>query len=1099
MKLNIKIALMGACSVLVTAVTLVSLAVWQSKEYNRIAQNEVDGLINADIDHIARGAYHLVRTEDEAVQAQVDANINVARHLLSQQGGVRQGQEKISWQAENQFTNKARTLSLPKLLIGDQWLGSNADFDVATPLVDEVTQLVGETATIFQRMNEQGDMLRVATTVRTADNRRAIGTYIPAINPDGSPNPVIAAILSGKTYHGRAYVVNDWYLTAYQPMHDETGQVVGMLYVGVKQQAVAARIRQAILQTSVGKTGYVYVLEGRGENRGRYVISAKGSRDGEDLWMTRDTDGRFVIQEIIQQAIALQPGELVTIRYRWQNPGEPEPRWKLARLAYYAPWDWVIGTSVYEDELQTYSSLLQTGRLQMVRIMAGAACAITLLITLIGTLITWSMIRPIREMTMVAERIITGDLSQTVQASGRDEIGLLARTFNHMTSELVRSTEALRAQEEEFRGIFENALEGLYQSTLEGRFIKANPALAHMLGYETPEALMAGLTDIRHQFYVNPEDRDRLLTTISQRTKIAGFEVQCFRKDGEVRWVSISAGLRALRAQKMTVIEGFITDITARKGAEEALAASKEYLDEIINSLGDPLFVKDDQHRWVVVNDAMCDFMGRGRDQLLGRSDYDYFPKDQAEVFWAKDQVVLDSGRVNINEELFTDAQGHLHTILTKKTLYTDKQGNRFIVGIIRDLTEQKRMEEEKIRLEARLNQSQKMEAIGTLAGGIAHDFNNILQPMLSYSELLKKELVTDAPFQQYLDRIYTAGLRAKDLINQILAFSRQAEHSIQPIRMQTGLKEILKLCRATIPTSIPIHTEIQDDCAPVLLDPVQLHQVVMNLIINAYHAVDQCGGEISVTLKEVSLSAEELVDSALPPGRYALLSVADTGCGIDPAIRDKIFEPYFTTKGQGKGTGLGLAVVYGIVKDHQGDITVESELDRGTTVSVFFPICRQEIEDLPGEEKIGYPTGTERILLIDDEELIVEVGQLILEGLGYRVTCRRNSLEALELFRSDPEAFDLVVTDMTMPNMTGDQLAQALMALRPEIPIIICSGFSERVSREQVKGMGVKYFLRKPITLFEISHKVRTALDESFKSREKRQHAAVARKDRGI
>jgi CheY-like chemotaxis protein len=191
--------------------------------------------------------------------------------------------------------------------------------------------------------------------------------------------------------------------------------------------------------------------------------------------------------------------------------------------------------------------------------------------------------------------------------------------------------------------------------------------------------------------------------------------------------------------------------------------------------------------------------------------------------------------------------------------------------------------------------------------------------------------------------------------------------------------------------------------------------------------------------------------------------------------------------------------VVYGIVKDHQGDITVESELDRGTTVSVFFPICRQEIEDLPGEEKIGYPTGTERILLIDDEELIVEVGQLILEGLGYRVTCRRNSLEALELFRSDPEAFDLVVTDMTMPNMTGDQLAQALMALRPEIPIIICSGFSERVSREQVKGMGVKYFLRKPITLFEISHKVRTALDESFKSREKRQHAAVARKDRGI
>ncbi|WP_448873942.1 Cache 3/Cache 2 fusion domain-containing protein [Desulfobulbus propionicus] len=1091
MKLNIKIALMGACSVLVTAVTLVTLAVWQSREYNRIAQNEVDGLINADLDHIARGAYHLVRTENEAIQAQVDTHLKVARHLLAQRGGARQGQESVFWRVENQFTGKSRTLSLPKLLVGGQWLGNNADFEVATPLVDEITQLVGETATIFQRMNEQGDMLRVATTVRTADHKRAIGTCIPAVNPDGTPNPVIAAILNGKAYHGRAYVVNDWYLTAYEPMYDEVGQLVGMLYVGVKQQAVAARIRQAILQTSVGKTGYVYVLEGRGENRGRYVISAKGSRDGEDVWLTRDTDGRFVIQEIIGKAIALQPGELVTVRYRWRNPEETAPRWKLARLAYYAPWDWVIGTSVYEDELQTYSSLLQTGRQRMVGIMSGAAFAMTLLITLAGTLITWSLIRPIREMTAMAERIIKGDLSQTVQASGRDEIGLLARTFNHMTGELVRYMRALREQEEDFRGIFENSLEGLYQSTLDGRFVKANPALAQILGYETPEALMASMTDIRHQFYVNPEDRDRLLTTISQRQKISGFEVQCYRKDGEVRWVSISAGLRALPTQKMTVIEGFLTDITARKRAEEALAASREYLDEIINSLGDPLFVKDDQHRWVLVNNALCDFMGHGRDELLGRSDYDYFPKEQADVFWAKDQLVLENGQVNINEELFTDAHGNVHTILTKKNRHIDKTGQRFIVGIIRDLTEQKRMEEEQARLEARLNQSQKMEAIGTLAGGIAHDFNNILQPMLGYSELLKKELVTDSRFQQYLDRIYTAGLRAKDLINQILVFSRQAEHSIQPIRIQTGLKEILKLCRATIPSNIPLHTEIQEDCPPVLLDPTKLHQVVMNLIINAYHAVDQCGGEISVKLREIHLSAGDVAASSLSPGCYALLSVADTGCGIDPAIRDKIFEPYFTTKGQGKGTGLGLAVVYGIVKDYHGDITVETELDKGTTVSLFFPIAEKAAEVLPDEQQIGYPTGTERILLIDDEELIVEVGQLILEGLGYRVTSRRNSLEALQLFRADPEAFDLVMTDMTMPNMTGDQLATELLALRPDMPIIICSGFSERVSREQAKGIGVKYFLRKPITLLEISHKVRAALDESFKgSVEKRGQA---------
>nr|WP_321464944.1 Cache 3/Cache 2 fusion domain-containing protein [uncultured Desulfobulbus sp.] len=1079
MKLNVKIALLGGSSVLLTAVALVFLAVWQSKEYSRLAQTEIDGLIDADLDHIAQSVYNLVLTENEAVQAHVDANLRVARHLLDHRGGVRQSEERVAWRAINQFTQEGRDLLLPKLLLDHTWLGQITDFQVRTPLVDEVTDLVGETTTVFQRMNAQGDMLRVATTVRTLDNQRAISTYIPSVNPDGRANPVIAAILQGQTYHGRAYVVNDWYLTAYEPLVNATGELVGMLYVGVRQQAVAARIRQAILQTNVGKTGYVYVLEGNGQNRGQYIISGKGSRDGENIWFSRDPDGRFVIQEIINTATSLGAGELATYRYRWQNPGDPAPRWKVVRLAYYAPWDWVIGTSVYEDELHFYSNLLQTGRQRMAQVMVGAACLIILLAGMVGVVASRSLTRPIRQMTAAAGRIIAGDLSQFVDASGHDEIGLLGQTFNHMMGELKTSTESLREQEEAFRGIFENALEGLYQSTLEGRFIKANPALADILGYESPQVLMEELTDIRHQFYVHPEDRDRLLACFARENKIAGFEVLCFRRDKTHVWISISAGMRTIGSSGQRVIEGFMTDITARKQAEEALAASKEYLNQIINSVGDPIFVKDEQHRWVLMNDAMCMFMGQSREALLGKSDYDFFPKEQADVFWTKDQLVLDSGQININEELFTGAEGRLNTILTKKTLYTDKSGGRFIVGIIRDLTEQKRAEEEKKRLEMRLSQSQKMEAIGTLAGGIAHDFNNILQPMLSYSELLKKELVTDSRFQQYLDRIYTAGLRAKDLINQILAFSRQAEHTLQPLRLQSSLKEILKLCRATIPSSIPMQYEIQEDCAPVLLDPIQLHQVVMNLIINAYHAVDQCGGEISVNLREVRLSEEESAERSLQAGSYAMITVTDTGCGIDAKIREKIFEPYFTTKGAGKGTGLGLAVVYGIVKDHHGDIKVDSEVGSGTVVTVYLPITDKAFEVVPTEQDIGYPRGTERVLLIDDEELITEVGQLILEGLGYEVTCRQNSLEAIELFKADPDAFDVVITDMTMPNMTGAQLAQELLAIRPELPILICSGFSERVSREQAKGIGIRYFLRKPITLFEISHKVRAALDE--------------------
>lgn len=1084
MKLNVKIALMGAGCVLVTAIALVVLAVWQSRVYNRFVQAEVDLLIDADLDHIARGALNLVQTEDEAVQAQVDADLNVVRHILTQSGGPRLGKEGVAWLAENQFSKQTHELSLPKMFLGEQWLGNSVEAQTAALLVDQAAELVGAgaTVTLFQRMNEQGDMLRVATTVRGADNRRATGTFIPAIQPDGTANPVIAAILGGTTYHGRAYVVNDWYLTAYEPLLDDTGHLVGMLYVGIRQQAVAERIRQAILQTSVGKTGYVYVLEGKGEHRGRYVISAQGSRDGEDVWSVQDTDGRFVIQEIINKATSLQPGELVTVRYRWQNPGEAEPRWKVARLAYYAPWDWVIGTSVYEDELQAYSSLLQAGRQQMVRVMVGAAALITVLVTLVGVLLAWSMIRPIRQMTAVAERIIQGDLSQVVERGGRDEIGILARTFNHMTGELTRYMAVLREREEEFRGIFDNALEGLYQSTLdhEGRFVKANPALARILGYETPEVLLADITSLRKQFYLHAEERDRLLAAIADHRKISGFEVQVQRRDGSVIWVSISAGLRTSSLLDQTVIEGFITDITVRKQAEAELAASKDYLHEIINSIGDPLFVKDEDHRWVLVNDALCAFMGHERNEVLGKSDYDFFPAEQADVFWANDQRVLDSGQINLSEERLTNAEGSIYTILTKKTLYTNRLGHRFIVGIIRDLTEQKRAEAEKLQLESRLNQSQKMEAIGALAGGIAHDFNNILQPMLSYSELLQRELAVGSPCQRYVDRIYTAGLRAKDLVSQILAFSRQSERKDQPLRIQIGLKEIVKLCRSIIPAIIPLKLQIDEQCAPVLLDPTQLHQIAMNLIINAYHAVDRNGGEIIVGLQEVVVAESEATPVALQPRRYALLSIADTGCGIEPANMAKIFEPYFTTKGQGQGTGLGLAVVYGIVKEHHGEIKVTSEVGRGTTVAVYLPITEENEDVLPMAQEVGYPQGSERILLVDDEELILEVEQLILTGLGYQVTTRKSSLDALALFQEHPDAFDLVVTDMTMPNMTGNQLAAAVRAIREDVPIILCSGNFECLSRERVSEQGVQFFLRKPITLFEMSHKVRAALDEA-------------------
>jgi signal transduction histidine kinase/ActR/RegA family two-component response regulator len=379
---------------------------------------------------------------------------------------------------------------------------------------------------------------------------------------------------------------------------------------------------------------------------------------------------------------------------------------------------------------------------------------------------------------------------------------------------------------------------------------------------------------------------------------------------------------------------------------------------------------------------------------------------------------------------------------------------------------------------ENRLQQAQKMEAIGTLAGGIAHDFNNILFPIIGMSEMLLEDLPSGSLEYENVKEILKAGKRAGELVNQILAFSRHSELQKIPIRIQNLLKEVLKLTRSTIPSSIEITQDIQSDCGLILANPTQMHQIAMNLITNAYHAVESTGGMISVRLKETILESSHLKGSSLEHGRYAVLSVSDNGCGIDPAIIVKIFEPYFTTKEHGKGTGLGLSVVYGIVRGHHGDIMVCSEVGKGTVFDVYLPLmdkCTQAVS----VEKAEPDTGSERILLVDDEESIVGLERQMLERLGYHVTSRMSSIEALEAFKADPDAFDLVVTDMTMPNMTGDQLARELISIRPDTPIIICTGFSEWINEGKAAAMGIKGFLSKPIVRSEMAHTVRRILDE--------------------
>ena len=381
---------------------------------------------------------------------------------------------------------------------------------------------------------------------------------------------------------------------------------------------------------------------------------------------------------------------------------------------------------------------------------------------------------------------------------------------------------------------------------------------------------------------------------------------------------------------------------------------------------------------------------------------------------------------------------------------------------------------------EKQLQQVMKLQAIGTLAGGIAHDFNNILFPIVGYTELTMDDIPKDSQARQNLEEVLKATNRAKELVQQILTFSRQSSQERKPMKVQYLIKEAVKLLRATIPSSIAIDCDIDESCGPIKGDPTQIHQIIMNLCTNAYHAMQETGGKLEVSLKEINISYEQSLERVgIKVGQHLALTVRDSGHGMEPQVMERIFEPYYTTKEQGKGAGLGLSVIHGIVKNYGGDITVSSRPGTGTTFNIILPIIDDIQEEIKADEPSITIKGKERILLVDDEDQIINIEQQILERLGYQVTPKTDSQEALEEFASQPDRFDLVITDMTMPKMTGDQLAQRMMEIKPQIPVILCTGYNEAISEEKALAMGIDKFVMKPIVKDVLASTIRTVLDQ--------------------
>jgi len=507
--------------------------------------------------------------------------------------------------------------------------------------------------------------------------------------------------------------------------------------------------------------------------------------------------------------------------------------------------------------------------------------------------------------------------------------------------------------------------------------------------------------------------------------------------------------------------------------SNKALQESEERFRELAELLPEAIFETDIQGKCTFANyKAFARFGYRKEDFDRGINGFDLIAPEDRESAFAEAKRVLHGEDIGLKEYTMLKKDGQTFPALFRSSAIFRDNKPIGLRGIVIDITDQK-------RLEAQLRQVQKMEAIGTLAGGIAHDFNNILSAIIGFTELAMNDVERKNPVYNKLQQVLNAGDRAKNLVEQILTFSRQKEQERMPVQIGLVVKEALKLLRASLPSTIEIKPQIRTD-ALVMGDPTQIHQVLMNLCTNAEHAMREHGGLLSVELEDIKIdNVLALSTLEIKSGKYVKLAVSDTGYGMPPYVIHRIFDPFFTTKEPGEGTGMGLSVVHGIVSSYGGAIKVYSNPGQGSTFRVFLPAIEMDLEPQISVEEFTPAGGSERILFIDDEMTLVEFSKELFESLGYKVTTRTSSIDALNLFRADPDAFDLVITDMTMPKIAGERLTKELMAIRPDIPVILCTGFSTKITDRRLKEIGIRALVEKPFSKKTIGETVRKVLDE--------------------
>ena len=657
----------------------------------------------------------------------------------------------------------------------------------------------------------------------------------------------------------------------------------------------------------------------------------------------------------------------------------------------------------------------------------------------------------------------------------------LERRIQQKTRELERTYENLEASERKYRAIYENAIEGIFQTSTDGRMLSASPSLAQILGYESPDELISTVTDLARQLYVRSEDRTRFKRILEELGEISAFETQFRKKNGDIINVMISAKVLRDETGNTSLYQGFCIDITQRKRAEMALRESEAHLRTLIDTIPDLIWLKNPDGVFLSCNPKFERLFKIEEKNIIGKTDYDLVDKELAEFSIKSDRVAMDVGSPVMNEEEVTFADdGHKELLETVKTPMYDLDGRLIgVLGIARDITERKQAEEEKARMEDQYRQAQKVEAIGRLAGGVAHDLNNLLTPIIGFSEIMLDDFGPTDPRKRKIEQILQASFRARDLVHQLLAFSRKQPLKYMPVNISKVVTGFEKLLRRTIREDVEIRTILPPDVPFVMADIGQIEQVILNLAVNAADAMPD-GGCLTIETAPAHLDADDAAESLeINPGEYILLCVGDTGCGLDEETRKHLFEPFFSTKGD-QGTGMGLATVYGIVKQHGGGIQVVSEPGEGATFKIYLPAFTDiAVEDKADETAIAGQMGSETILLVEDDALVRDLARDLLARQGYTVLVAQSGADALTRMASTDSPIHLLMTDVIMPGMNGKELFARASEMRPDLKVLYMSGYSNKVlAHRGVLDEGI-HFVQKPFTLHRLATSILEALEK--------------------